>query len=685
MHAYAAQSVSSTSYANSSAAMQMMRKNVLLMPAAPDLTLSLALLESSHGCNHHEALALVRHAMTVDPSSITALATMATVASSAGRTMPTLLALCALRVPIVEHDVAVWPAGVPPHEAVTDPEERFWDPDVAERAECAVEAVGTFGTSATFRDAAAMPTTLLRGPAHLRSIAYDSLLALARAHGWAALMHNVRCLASKHSVRARCTDAEPEPARHVRLHGAGSAPSPEAAEALLPPLQVCDEALSPRDAKLVGTPSAASLASGYSASVPQRVERSAGTSAVSDTSAHEPSISYSTHRGEQPSPDLWQTVFGGQATQQQCDAVTPVAADLSHLPDPLRHSPRPWHPHEPEGPVAESPRERAPSHSRAKTDRQRELLLPTSPAQRACACAHGDLAPSAPARSGRGSCAQSAPVCLSARQSAACAEVVEGRVRGGDTLLRSHGAEVEQPVRAASLAAHQVAADVSPILQLQRALQALQREASSITSQQLAVLQVRAQEYSASLTSEPPPRPFSRTAACQSAAESVMPATGHADDAAMPCDWPTGCAGAVQGPSDLQQGNRSPPSVTQQSEGDRTGRHKGVQDVVANQLLRPEAAAYRVRKLRQRAIGRSAGTARHVEILVRACVVDCAAAVEYKIVVLITLWVNPIHCYNMHAYRYCTQGSFFVPHGGDIVVNVLFSGDSIRRMQRPRG
>ena len=634
----------------------MLRKNALLLPAVPDLTLSLALIESSHGRNHHEALALVRHAMTIDPSSTTALATMATVASSAGRTMPTLLALCALRVPTAEHDMAVaavWPAGVPPHEAVTDPEERFWDSDVAERAECAVDAVGKVGNSATFRDAAAMPTTLLRGPAYLRSIAYESLLALAQARGWAALMHNVRRLASKHGVPARDTNPKLKPTRHRPLHGAGNAPSPEAAEALLPPLQVCDEALSPRDAKLAGTLSAASLASGYSASASQRVERSAGTSAVSDKSAHEPSIAYFKHRGEQPSPDLWQTVFGGQAAQQQCDAVTPVAADLSHLPDPLRHSPRQWHPHEPEGPVAECPRRpvKGPlSNSYAEAGCQRELLSLESPAQLACACAHGDRAQSAPAPSGRGSCAQSAPVYLSARRSAACAEVVEGCVRGGDTL-RSHDAEGEQPVRAVSLAAHRVAADVSPILQLQRALHALQRGASSITSQQLAVLQVRAQEYSASLTSEPPPRPISRTAVCQSAAESVMPVAGHADDAAMLCDWPAGCAGAVQGLPDLQHGNRSPPDVTQSSEGDRRSRCKGVQGVVANQLLRPEAAAYRVRKLRQRAIGRSAGTARHVEILVRACIVDCAADASWSS--CISLWVFSIHCYKVRAC--CTQ------------------------------
>ena len=116
-------------------AVQMLRRNARLMPHCLDVMLQLALLESAHAGNHTEALALVQHAMTLAPSSLTALTTLATVVAQAGNTDLALLALAAscnaarwMDRPAVH---CLWPLGLPPYISVTEPQVAFWDPDVA--------------------------------------------------------------------------------------------------------------------------------------------------------------------------------------------------------------------------------------------------------------------------------------------------------------------------------------------------------------------------------------------------------------------------------------------------------------------------------------------------------------------------------------------------------------------------
>jgi hypothetical protein len=121
--------------------MQMLRRNVPRIPACTDASLQLALLESSVCGNHGEALSLVQHAMSLEPSSLTALTTVATVAARAGLTGLAVLAVAASDAPWTRRSVAdvVWPLGLPPHVSVTQPAEPFWDADMAERRAIAAE------------------------------------------------------------------------------------------------------------------------------------------------------------------------------------------------------------------------------------------------------------------------------------------------------------------------------------------------------------------------------------------------------------------------------------------------------------------------------------------------------------------------------------------------------------------
>lgn len=121
----------------------MLRKNALLMPKQADVVLQLSLLESSFSKHHDEAIALARHALTLAPFSTTAATTLARVAAAAGSSHVTLLALAALRPSSAASDSklmkAVFPAGLPDYEAVTQPREPPFDIDTAQTSVLAPE------------------------------------------------------------------------------------------------------------------------------------------------------------------------------------------------------------------------------------------------------------------------------------------------------------------------------------------------------------------------------------------------------------------------------------------------------------------------------------------------------------------------------------------------------------------
>ena len=121
----------------------MLRKNALLMPKQADVVLQLSLLESSFSKHHDEAIALARHALTLAPFSTTAATTLARVAAAAGNSHVTLLALAALRPSSAASDTklvkAVFPAGLPDYEAVTQPREPPFDIDTAQTSVLAPE------------------------------------------------------------------------------------------------------------------------------------------------------------------------------------------------------------------------------------------------------------------------------------------------------------------------------------------------------------------------------------------------------------------------------------------------------------------------------------------------------------------------------------------------------------------
>ena len=479
-----------------------------------------------------------------------------------------------------------------PYVAVTEPAEPFWDPDVAQRDECARECWDSASDALDWHSPAAMPTTVLRSGAYLRSIAYDCMLALARAHGWRALHRDIQRLAAKpvaHSV------AVPAPERCVRAVAANSATAAAVAALSSLRLDVC-EPLSPWKAHASAAASAASLASAAPGSATERQQADAPVCAASEPSAsvRKAIRSAAALREEQPSPNLWQTVFGGNAARAL--ESEHMAADLSHLPGALRHPPhKHWHQAEPEGPVAEGAWQTSlcsPQPSAATVDGlERGFEMP---AQRTAACACAPAASPDTARPGL----LRAP----AWRLVACAE---GHGDEAEPTQRTRPAPRTHPGLATIPEAGRGATRASPIEQLQIALEGAQRGEASV--RELAKLQVRAQEYSASLTAASPSRPRSRVVGCQSAAESVMPQAR--EEGLVDANWPPeGQAHARESPAQHRGADAA---------GGGSSQRIDVQRTVAERLLRPAAVVQRVRKLRERAIGRSAGTVRNAELLVR--------------------------------------------------------------------
>jgi hypothetical protein len=113
--------------------MQIMRCNAVRMPEDVNVILFLATLEGKEG-NYNEAFALARHALTLGSMMNTALATFARIALCAGQPLHALMAFQLLQVSPRGEELqsTIWPAGMPPHESVTRPQESFYDADIAE-------------------------------------------------------------------------------------------------------------------------------------------------------------------------------------------------------------------------------------------------------------------------------------------------------------------------------------------------------------------------------------------------------------------------------------------------------------------------------------------------------------------------------------------------------------------------